>query len=291
MPEPQIITAAQIAFRECGLTRTGQEREIPSTPEELAQAALYHLKERTDPVDGVAFFSSIPVEEVFQFDAIFHEMHRHKMQMGDYYHKLILELMKASRQLTHSNIENATDGPREGDVIADLKTPGFATGIRIYGSVKKSGDTVGGQDFADAVRRLERVARDDQGRRKPYLCAFMIGNPIKGVIRRYTESRYIRGDRQRRPYSENGEVWEPGFIFSYITGRAAREVFRLSLEQVERFLPYHTLRHRNAASRLLADDLRRLGLVGNNGRLDKNAFLAFTADITPSQEGEDEDRS
>lgn len=119
----------------------------------------------------------------------------------------------------------------------------------------------------------------------------MIGNPIKGVVRRYADSRYIRGDRQGRPYSDNGEVWEPGFIFPYLTGQTARDVFRISLKQVERFLPYHTLRHRHAASRLLVADLRRVGLVGHDGRLDADAFLDFTADTAPSREGTDDDKS
>lgn len=190
MPESRLKEAADKAFQECGLTRRGQRRSVASTPRDLVRATL------------------VNAEEVF-LDAIFHEMHRHKMQMGDYYHKLILELMKSSRVLENSNIQDAKDGSREGDIIADLKTVRFGPGIRVYGSVKKSGDTVGGQDFEAAVHRLERVAREDQGRRKPYLCAFMIGNPVKGIVRAYKNSRYIRGDRLGRAYSENGEVWEP----------------------------------------------------------------------------------
>lgn len=274
MSESKIASAVEIAFRECGLTRTGKMKEAPSSPAELVRLALIHLKERTDPIDGVSFFTSIGIEDVF-LDAIFHEMHRHKMQMGDYYHKLILELMKASSTLDNSSIQNAHDGPREGDVIIDVKTPGFSPGLRIYGSVKKSADTVGGQDFAAAFQRLEKVALEDQGRRKPYLCAFMIGNPIKGIVCSYEESRHIRGDRQHRAHSENGEVWEPGFIFPYSTGRSARQIFKMSLKLVEQYLPYYTLRYRKEASGLLSTELRRLGLVGRDGRLDKESFLAF----------------
>ena len=87
MPESHVISAARAAFKKSSLTKSGEERDISSTPETLSKAALKHLKERTDPVDGVAFFSSVNVEDVFQFDAIFHEMHRHKMQMGDFYHQ------------------------------------------------------------------------------------------------------------------------------------------------------------------------------------------------------------
>ncbi len=278
MSEPQIISSARSDFRNATLTRSGDERDVSSTPEELAKAALKHLKERTDPIDGVAFFSSIRVEDVFQFDAIFHEMHRHKMQMGDFYHQFILELMNASRTLAHSFVQNANPGPREGDIIADLKTPGFPRGLCVYGSVKKSADTVGGQDFGDAVKRLEKVAHEDQGRKRPHLCAFMIGNPIRGVLRSYQDSRYIRSNRQGHPYSENGEVWEPGFIFPYLTGRSALDVFRISLGEVERFLPYYTLQHKEAASRLLVSELRRLGLVNSQGRLDRNAFLQYVSE-------------
>ena len=280
MPEPQIVSSARAAFRKSSLTRSGDEKDISSTPEELARAALRHLKERTDPIDGVVFFSSIQVEDVFQFDAIFHEMHRHKMQMGDFYHQFILELMNASRTLTNSCVESANPGPREGDIIIDLKTPGFSRGLCVYGSVKKSADTVGGQDFGGAVKRLEKVAHEDQGRKRPHLCAFIIGNPIRGILRSYKDSRYIRSDRQKHPYSENGEVWEPGFIFPYLTGRSALDVFRISMGQVGDFLPYYTLQHKEAASRLLVDELRRLGLVNTQGRLDRNAFLEYVSEET-----------
>lgn len=274
MTEQQLRIAAEKAFKECGLTRTGKAREVISSPKELADATLKHLKERTDPIDGAAFFASVKLEEVF-LDAIFHEMHKHKMQMGDYYHKLILEIMKASRSLKNANIENANDGPREGDVIADIKTPSFEKGIRLYGSVKKSADTVGGQDFGDALKRLEKVAREDQGRRKPFLCVFMIGNPIKGTVRDYRDSRSIRADKHGRPYSENGEVWEPGFIFPYITGRSARDVFRISLDLVGQYLPYVSLRFREESERILGQRLRDLRLVGGDGKLDPLAFLRF----------------
>lgn len=278
MPAPQIVLSARAAFRKTGLTRSGEERGASSTPEELAQAALKHLKERTDPIDGVAFFSSIRVEDVFQFDAIFHEMHRHKMQMGDFYHQFILELMNASRTLANSPVESANPGPREGDIIVDLKTPGFYRGLCVYGSVKKSADTVGGQDFGAAVKRLEKVAHEDQGRKRPHLCAFMIGNPIRGVLRSYKNSRYIRSDRQGHPYSENGEVWEPGFIFPYLTGRSALDVFRIAMGQVGDFLPYYALQHKEVASRLLVDELRRLRLINAQGRLDRNAFLEYVSE-------------
>jgi len=274
MTEQQLRAAAEKAFQECGLTRTGKTREVVSSPEELADATLKHLKERTDPIDGVAFFASVDLEDVF-LDAIFHEMHKHKMQMGDYYHKLILEMMKASRSLRNSNVENANDGPREGDIIADIKTPSFGKGIRVYGSVKKSADTVGGQDFGDAMKRLEKVAREDQGRRKPFLCVFMIGNPIKGIVRDYRDSRCIRADKNGRPYSENGEVWEPGFIFPYITGHSARDVFRISLDLVGQYLPYVSLRFREKAARILGQKLRDLRLIGSDAKLDQLAFLHF----------------
>lgn len=103
----------------------------------------------------------------------------------------------------------------------------------------------------------------------------MIGNPIKGTVRDYKNSRYMRGDRHSRPYSENGEVWEPGFIFPYITGRVARDVFQISLDLVERYLPYYTLRFKKEASRLLAEELHRLGLSTAKGAMNRSALLEF----------------
>lgn len=172
LPESQVKKAAETAFQECGLTRRGQTRSAPSVPKELVSTTLKHLKERTDPIDGVSIFSSVTAEEVF-LDAIFHEMHRHKMLMGDYYHKLILELMKISRFLRKSNVQNAGDGPREGDIIADVRTPGFSKGLRIYASVKKSADTVGGQDFRSGGPSLrERCSGRSRAQEVLSLCFY-----------------------------------------------------------------------------------------------------------------------
>ena len=69
--------------------------------------------------------SKCKIEEVFELDAISHELQRQRMKIGVFYHFLIIELMKERFPSTH-------DGVREGDVQAEIATPGFPKGLRIY---------------------------------------------------------------------------------------------------------------------------------------------------------------
>ena len=51
------------------------------------------------------------------------------------------------------------DGSREGDIIADIETPTFESGLRLYMSVKKSKDTVGVQYVPGLISRLYSLAK------------------------------------------------------------------------------------------------------------------------------------
>ena len=63
---------------------------------------------------------------------------------------------------------------REGDVVADLKTPGYKEGIRIYASVKKSADTVGGQDVPGVIKRLEAGAKAEKNLTPAHIYVFFV---------------------------------------------------------------------------------------------------------------------
>lgn len=86
------------------------------------------------------------------------------MKIGNFYQFLLIELMQRSR-----NALKVFDGTREGDVVADIRTPVIEGGMmRLYISVKKSLDTVGGQDIRATIHRLEDVALLDKNLNAPY---------------------------------------------------------------------------------------------------------------------------
>ena len=202
--------------------------------------ALKHIREWTDPLEGVSLLTSRPVEEVLLLDTFPAELHTHRMNLGNFYHYLILEFMQTLGTRTNSTIERAYPGQREGDIVADLKTPGDQRGIRLYGSVKKNRQTVGGQDFGDAGGRLEAFAIGDQARNRPYLCAYIAVNPIPGK-RTYEDSRFIAGNRGGQRHSQNGEIWGPEFIFPYVCGHSPAQIYEMARPIVEEQFPYYTV--------------------------------------------------
>ncbi len=262
-----------MAFERMLKTKKGLRREVLDTPSKLVEACLRHLKERNDPVIMASFFSKIEAKDVFEMDAISHEMQRDRMLMGQFYQFLILELMRTASKKSDSFL-NANDGKREGDVEADILPNGYSQ-IRLYISVKKSSDTVGGQDLGDAIKRLERVAKDDQNRNSPYLCAVVIAGPTKGRVSGYESSRLIKYNKSGNPYSWNCELWGPGFIFPYITGRPASEVYREAARVVENYLPFYSLKFRKEASDLLAKELVKRGIANQQGKVIIDKLFEF----------------
>jgi hypothetical protein len=175
------------------------------------------------------------------------------------------------------------DGKKEGDVESDVDTPGFAKGLRLYISVKKSGDTVGGQDVEDMIRRIEKMAKEDKNLTRPYLGVACVATPPRGKITAYDKSRAIKHNIEGHPYSPNCEVWTPGFIFPYITGLPTTDVYKRGLEEVNKYLPFHALAQREACAVLLAAELKNLNLVDiNTGRIHPEKFQAW---ITQTAKG------
>ena len=277
-----IQTAIKSAFERMNKTRKGKQRNSLDEPAKLVKACLKHLKERNDPVIMASFFSKVDAKDVFEMDAISYEMQRYRMLMGQFYQYLLLELMRASSRVDGSSFLNANDGKREGDVEADIRPHGYNQ-MRLYISVKKSSDTVGGQDLGDAIKRLERVAKDDQNRTAPYLCAIAIANPTKGKIAGYRTSRQIKYNSSGNPYSWNCELWGPGFIFPYVTGRSASNIYREAAKVAGDYLPFYSLKFRKESSELLVKELVKMGIVNEQGKviIDK-LFEYMVQDISAS---------
>ncbi len=262
-----IIKCIDKAFERCNLTKVGKKRTTADTPQSLVELCIDHLRTRSDPIINPYFLSICDVERLFELDAVSHEMQRHRMSIGVFYQYLLLELM---RQRWH-----VFDGPREGDIIADVGTPSFKPGLRLYISVKKSKDTVGGQDVEGVIRRIESVAKEEKNLTRPYLCIICVATPAEGKLLGYSEDRHIRCKKGGSPYSLNCEHWGPGFVFPYVTGRNAKEIYMEGIKHVSNHLPFLSLKYRKECSALLKKRLQELDLLQNDGKVSPEKFLNF----------------
>ena len=236
-PIPTALTQAQLddsitkAFRRSLKNKKGDTVRLPQTPQELVKLCLKHLRERSDPILSPSFLAQCSVEEIFELDAVAHEMQRHRMKIGLFYQFLVIELMR-------HRYPTANDGEREGDVKADIETAHFTRGLRLFMSVKKSADTVGGQDVSGMIKRLEAVAAADQGAGRPYLLVACVATPRRGVIHPYAQSREIKRTRDGHPYSPNCEVWLPGFCLPFHFGFIAHGGLQASTESGRRVFAF-----------------------------------------------------
>jgi hypothetical protein len=279
----QLSQAIAKAFERCLKDKRGNVVELPQSPTELVQLCLQHLKQRSDPILSPYFLSQCEIEEIFELDAVAHEMQRHRMRIGVFYQFLLIELMRF-------RFSNVSDGKREGDAELEIDTPGFAKGLRLFISVKKSSDTVGGQDVGGMIRRLEGIAIEDKNLTRPYLCVVCFATPQRGIILPYEKGRSVRRNRDGYPYSPNCEVWSPGFVFPYVCGLDAEEVYRVALQTVGQFLPFHSLSQREKCGKMLAEELKNLKLVDTKtDRLDPLKFQKFVTQRREGVELNDED--
>ncbi len=265
--DKKIIGAIDISFSFCLKNKKGDDKSLPDSPEQLVDLCLQHLRERSDPILSSYFVGQLKAEQIFELDAVSHEMQRHRMSIGLFYQLLLLELLKMRWP--------GVGGYDESDLVAEVDTPGFSKGLRLYMSIKKSADTVGGQDIGSAMARLESLPKNDKQLNRPYLCVFGIATPSRGRILPYLEDRKIRRNKHGQPYSVNCEHWGPGFLFPYITGREPTEIYRLAYGRVADFLPFKTLEHRLECAELLGKRLTELGLVKEDGTINPDMFLRF----------------
>ena len=187
----------------------------------------------------------------------------------------MIELMRVNTKISGSNIKNVFDGTREGDAVADIRTPTFEKGMRIYMSIKKSLDTVGGQDIPGVIKRLEDVAKEEKNLTSPYLCVFGIATPNKGKLKTYEEARKMKTKRDGDLYSYNCEVWMPGFLYPYITGHEPQVIFKKSIEVVRDYLPFYTLEVREEAIQILKSFFVENGIADEDGNIDKYNFFEY----------------
>jgi hypothetical protein len=267
--------AIKRAFIRARKSKSGDELHVYKTPEELVNLCINHMKERSDPILSPFFFSQMNVEDVFDVDAIAHEMQRQRMKIGLFYQYLMIELMRGAQRTGMSNIKSVFDGSREGDVVADISAQTFAKGLRLYISVKKSADTVGGQDIGGVIRRLEGVALTEKNLTSPYMCIIAIATPSRGKIENYRDGRSIRCKDDGTPYSPNCEFWMPGFVYPYITGLSPIDIYKESIKMVKDFMPFYTIKVRKEASQLLKERFVKMGISDSEGKIAIDQFFRF----------------
>ena len=277
----ELSEAIKKAFERSFKDKKGDTTVLPQSVDELVFLCLRHLKERSDPILSPYFLSQCDLEEIFELDAVSHEMQRHRMRIGVFYQYLIIELMRLRFQVY--------DGKREGDAEAEVDTPKYQKGLRLFISVKKSSDTVGGQDVSGMIKRLENLALEDKNLTRPYLCVVCFATPQKGIIVPYTHGRTIKRNRDGHPYSPNCEVWSPGFAFPYLCGLEAEEVYKESIKTVGSFLPFHSLKLRKQCGQSLAEKLTEMNLVNlQTKKLDPLKFQNFITQRRNISEAQDE---
>jgi len=263
-----IESAIDMSFQRCTLKKSGKVKEIANSPEQLVDLCIEHLRSRSDPIISPYFVSQCNIESLFELDAVSHEMQRHRMTIGTFYQYLLLELMRKRWQVF--------DGSREGDIVADIDTPNFASGLRLYISVKKSMDTVGGQDVGGIIQRLENIAKQEKNLTRPYLCVICVATPSNGKVQPFLSDRYVKCDHEKRPYSLNCEYWGPGFIFPFIAGREAMEIYLLGIQRVSEYLPFWTLQYRKECNDLLKKRFQEMNLLDEDGKISSIKFLEFS---------------
>lgn len=280
LSQPALQQAIERAFERAKKNKTGENFKVPDNPKELVDMCLKHIQERTDPVLGTSFYPKLDLNEIFEMDAIPHEMQRQRMKIGVFYQYLLIELMRAAINSGKSNIIQAFDGAREGDAVVDIKTPTFDKNLRLYISVKKSSDTVGGQDISGVIRRLEGVVKAEKNLTSPYLCVIAIATPTRGKVYDYEKSRSVKNNLDGHPYSENCEVWGPGFLYPFITGRSPLEIYKESLKYAEKHMPFYSLKFRKECADLLKTAFIKMGIADGKGIINPERFFDFVAQET-----------
>ncbi len=79
---PRLEQVIDAAFDRTLRNKKGQIKAVADSPEKLVDNCIVHLRERSDPILSPAFVSQLAPEDLFELDAVSHEMQRHRMTIG-----------------------------------------------------------------------------------------------------------------------------------------------------------------------------------------------------------------
>ncbi len=185
-----------------------------------------------------------------------------RMNSGWRYQYLLLEC--ASRSRRFKGISDLGQAEADFNAVIDFIDPEKAP-LSLYVSVKNRRNTLGGQDWPQAINALERMAKNDKNRIGPYCCVFGI------AIDR--GQRHIKiSQKTGQPHSINTEVWLSDFLWPFFANYSYEEMMGLVLDvllkhQEADFLPSQI----NVPIEVLevfGEFCGKEGLVNNEGRFD-----------------------
>jgi hypothetical protein len=149
------------------------------------------------------------------------------------------------------------------NAVIDFKDNSRQTGrLTLYVSVKNRSNTMGGQDWPNAIQALENFARLDKNRIGPYCCIFGIAMD-RGM-------RYVKIEKKRnKPYSVNTEVWLSDFFWPFFANYSYETIMATVLDVLlESFSP-DTLASQVEVPSLVIESFgeacRKKGLINDEG--------------------------
>lgn len=140
-------------------------------------------------------------------------LQRERMNSGWRYQFLSASCARESRRfLSVSGLATA-----EADFNAQIEQEKGGDPVNLYVSVKNRSNTLGGQDWPNAIYALEALAVHDQNKIGPYCCIF--GIAMERGTRRQSKSK-----KDKRPYSVNTETWLSDFFWPFFTNYSYEEM-------------------------------------------------------------------
>ncbi len=202
IPDDANTEDVQRIYREAGKELFKYFRDYPSDP---ASRAL-QLDRQHYRVVGIEQFRNRTLQ-------------KERMNSGWRYQYLAVACARASKRFR----QISDLGTKEGDFnsvigFVDTKRPPLS----LYVSVKNRRDTLGGQDWPNAIKALENVAKSDKNKIGPYLSVFGIAiDP---------GTRYIPRTKDGSAHSVNTEVWLSDYFWPFFSNYNYEEIMRTVLD-------------------------------------------------------------
>lgn len=143
-----------------------------------------------------------------------------RMNSGWRYQFLLLDCAKQNRRF--KGVSDLGQAEADFNALIDFVDSGKAP-LSLYVSVKNRRNTLGGQDWPQAISALEKMAKNDRNRVGPYCCVFGI------AIDR--GQRHIKiSQKTGQPHSVNTEVWLSDFLWPFFANYSYEEIIGLVLD-------------------------------------------------------------
>jgi hypothetical protein len=168
-------------------------------------------------------------------------------------------------------------GTSQGDFTARAEFLESPNTLHLYVSVKNRSDTLGGQDWPNAITALESYAMNDLNKTGPYLCVFGVAMD-RGM-------RRIPANRNKQAYSVNTEVWLSDFFWPFFSNYSYEEIMTVMLEVLverESNLPSVQIEVPDALLDYFVQECRKANLVNEQGVFNNPfALVKFFCGKTP----------